>query len=1310
VFYEGKAAAMFGDTAMMCCDPSDMPVGKVMGTAATVEIGGGGQGSDADRALASALAMIAAAAKCYAWIAANMPPGAARDQAERDVCAATGHPVDVVTGKVFTHCDLVALPGRIPLGWNLDYSTARHCEDGPFGYGWRHSLEAALHVEVEFVAYRDAHGRFVAFPPVAVGGAHVNTGAGLTLARPAGGPWTVTDRAGLRQVFTADPARPRVGRLTAIEDRFGNRIRLDYDGPRLGEIVDTADRRLVLRHGPDGRVERVDLHTTSTQMPIASFEYAAGGELVAVLHGPAAAANAGRDGVARRYEYDGRLLVRETDRNGFSFYFQYDADARCIRTWGDGGLFYRDIAYDPVRRLTRVTDSRGSQMVYRGTAAGVADWRVDALGNESAWQWDDAGHMTAQSYPNGTEWSYAYDESGLLVGITDPEGGETKLTRDVAGRIIELVRPDGRSMTSRWDDERGVIVGQTDEDGVEYRYAYSAAGDLTEVWSDGRLVDRFTYDAAGNRTRREGFGVATSYGYDELGRLTEVRDAAGDEGRIEHMPLGTGGARRMTIGERVVGLEYDAEGNLLVAGDGGAALRLSDYRWNAPGHRTAGNLTVRYEMDNELALTAIRLEGFGTHAWTFDEVGRATSHRVPWATGPYRYERDAGGVVLAVTDPAGRRAELDRDPMGRVTRRQVDGGRPTKVEYGPEGRITRAAGPDVTVSTELDDNGRAKAETWEWVDPPRTAEWSLSQDEGGALVLDEQELFGYQRLSDDDGSRFAAITSPLWPRPLAFSYPHDGVAVTRFPNGVTETLETDRRGRWLNQTLAAPDGRLIGQRDYKYDAGRLVRCDDSVRGSWDYGYDADRRLTRVGPPTGGIAAFQYDALSNLQPAGAGWRISEAGQLVEADGYRYAYDALGNRTARSGPDGNTSYVYDDQSQLSRVRLPDGRAFTYQYDALGRRSTRIDAAGEHIHCVWQGDRLLAELHPGGQRRIYVHMPQSVWPVGWVDLVLSDDAPADVNAYFVHTDQRGLPLDVTDADGQVVWSADVDPFGRLVRTFTSNVECPFRMLGQHYDAETGLHYNRYRFYDPSVARYLTPDPTGLEAGLNPYRYCLDPLMRSDPLGLSDAESKRCRLACVAAAERAYNGSPALQLLSKAFNERDPARQAELLKKAEQMLAKDHGITIIDWTKEMTNRRERDTGEGVKQHNPLLHDPGMALYDQRLILRDPRVTGKEKVEETAHEAGAILIADQNPGAHKPGEAGWKEGIPMDGRRPATHDLDDRVRSDGGKQPLESEDARQKRQGEARERDFARSGPSPDRGPRDTQRMPAVPPPDDEG
>jgi RHS repeat-associated protein len=92
----------------------------------------------------------------------------------------------------------------------------------------------------------------------------------------------------------------------------------------------------------------------------------------------------------------------------------------------------------------------------------------------------------------------------------------------------------------------------------------------------------------------------------------------------------------------------------------------------------------------------------------------------------------------------------------------------------------------------------------------------------------------------------------------------------------------------------------------------------------------------------------------------------------------------------------------------------------------------------------------------------------------------------------------MKMTDESGAVVWSADYRPFGEL-SVSNATVENKFRFPGQYYDSETGLHYNYHRYYQPKIARYVSPDPIGFKGGLNLYRYVFNnPINFMDPSGL--------------------------------------------------------------------------------------------------------------------------------------------------------------------------------------------------------------------
>ncbi|MBT2373484.1 RHS repeat-associated core domain-containing protein, partial [Pseudomonas fluorescens] len=87
----------------------------------------------------------------------------------------------------------------------------------------------------------------------------------------------------------------------------------------------------------------------------------------------------------------------------------------------------------------------------------------------------------------------------------------------------------------------------------------------------------------------------------------------------------------------------------------------------------------------------------------------------------------------------------------------------------------------------------------------------------------------------------------------------------------------------------------------------------------------------------------------------------------------------------------------------------------------------------------------------------------------------------------------------DGEIVWSAHYRAYGQIARLDVNTVTNPLRFQGQYFDQESGLHYNRHRYYNPDNGRYLTPDPVKLAGGLNGYQYVPNPTGWVDPLGLN-------------------------------------------------------------------------------------------------------------------------------------------------------------------------------------------------------------------
>ncbi|NWF93492.1 MAG: RHS domain-containing protein [Syntrophaceae bacterium] len=193
------------------------------------------------------------------------------------------------------------------------------------------------------------------------------------------------------------------------------------------------------------------------------------------------------------------------------------------------------------------------------------------------------------------------------------------------------------------------------------------------------------------------------------------------------------------------------------------------------------------------------------------------------------------------------------------------------------------------------------------------------------------------------------------------------------------------------------------------------------------------------------------------------------QHAKTDKTRGARD-LSNQLVRVLQNSNqvAEYTYNGAGQRIK-KLTQTETKIFHYDLLGHLIGETDQYGQTIaEYVYLGDQLLAMIKPG----------ESV--------------------YYFHNDHLGTPQVLTDDAQAIAWKAAYTPFGEAVASI-ENVENPFRFPGQYYDAETGLHYNYFRYCNPQTGRYITPNPIGLEGGINLFSYVGgNPVNYTDPEGL--------------------------------------------------------------------------------------------------------------------------------------------------------------------------------------------------------------------
>ena len=184
-----------------------------------------------------------------------------------------------------------------------------------------------------------------------------------------------------------------------------------------------------------------------------------------------------------------------------------------------------------------------------------------------------------------------------------------------------------------------------------------------------------------------------------------------------------------------------------------------------------------------------------------------------------------------------------------------------------------------------------------------------------------------------------------------------------------------------------------------------------------------------------------------------------------------------------------YEYDGAGRLVKAVQENGSETVYGYDPFGRRLTKT-RNGETTRFLWDGFTLLQEVGPEG--RTHFSFDQNGL------LPLSQARGQDVDHFA--TDRRGCVFATTGQHAEITGVYRDSGFGLMrEESQPDRPRHPFRLRGQYYDEETGLHYNSHCYYEPATGRFLARDPLGINAGRNLYQYGPNPITWEDPFGLS-------------------------------------------------------------------------------------------------------------------------------------------------------------------------------------------------------------------
>ncbi|MFP8966456.1 RHS repeat-associated core domain-containing protein [Pokkaliibacter sp. CJK22405] len=1075
-----------------------------------------------------------------------------------------GCPVSMVTGEELLTLNDARLEGPLALVWSRMYRTTAVEQQLGMGYGWSHSLNHRLTVAQDRIHWRDHEGRTVSFPhPSLSRPSIINPLAGAALYLGEKPSEAEKAKGILGEIILTQPGLPfyhfrildnrtledgegATGYLHALSDAYGNRLAIHYDDQmRLSSVQDRDHQWLRFRYQehkqerPEGLRHLLDdtptvslLHEVvlerrvelSDQNPaprresflLIRYHYNA-------LHQLIAAENA--LGEQERYRYDKHHVIQERlMAGGACFFWEWERQGKFARAIRHGGnITGQDTRYvwnDATGEVTAIY-SDGSELVYQHDHNAKLVKQVDPDGATHLKDYNDNGDIVREVDPMGAETRYHYDTNGALEAIEAPDGSTTTYEYS-RGQLRRVDRGDKTWIYKR--NAQGDIVEKTDPQGGISYYQYTDHGQLSLIqypdgaqhlleWNtQGQLIGevlpegstrRYRYDAKGRQIlRQDERGAITRFDYDALDQLT-----------CQTLP---GGATRQYA--------YNAYGKVTRFVD--EKSQTTHYEYDKPLHLVTrqinpdgSSLRFRYD-DHRLFLTDIENEK-GEHYRLAYHPSGLVKEEIDFAGRTTRYDYDLNGKLTEKTEvaatlpgdkePISLTTVFKRDVMGRLVEKVLPDESSIYYHYDSEGNLTQVDDGEWPLFFEYDELGRLTAE--------HQNAYTQRYGYDGIGRLDRIKLPDGNRLSYHYGAASVLTGIDLNGNPLTRHTYQAGQEISRTQGAVTTGYRYDEQGRLTEQELFHPgSNKALQHRRYGYNAlGNLETLEDSRKGIRHYDYDPLDRLTAVR----GVVEerFLHDKAGNLigqQDLTPGYAADQqegfyskiSGNRIEVQGDRHLeYDGFGNLVSEYRGKGHklhTRYEYDGQHRLIKATLPDGTVASYRYDAFGRRISK-NLNGYTTYFYWQANRLIAETDELYHFRSYLYEPDTYKP-----LVQLEGRGHEAEVYYYHLDHLGTPQEITAANGNLVWSVQYKAYGNVQRKLIEKIDTPLRFQGQYFDVETGLHYNRHRYYHPGTGHFLTPDPIKLAGGLNNYQYVPNPVNWVDPLGLDSikdvASTQRC------------------------------------------------------------------------------------------------------------------------------------------------------------------------------------------------------------
>jgi RHS repeat-associated protein len=909
-------------------------------------------------------------------------------------------------------------------------------------------------------------------------------------------------------------------------------------------------------------------------------------------------------GRTNSYTYTNDLVCTLTDERGVTTTNTWDGLGRLVRVdYPDGTFitnrysnldlvwtadrmgFTSSYGYDSLRRMLAHTNALGAYTLYNYCPCGALDSVCDAASNYTFFAYNNAGWRLLTTYPDGYMVNNTFDLLGQLVSVSDSGGNTVTNWFNNQGRLYAVSNAFGQVKGLSFDIEDRVL-SSTDANGVTVGMTYDNLGRLlSRTYPDTGVehgVERFGYSAAGLTAYTNQLGLATYYGYDAARRKAFETNANLEVTQFRYDPSGNltnliDGKSQSTF------WKYDQYSRVTNKVDNlGTNLFIYSYdvdnrltsRWSAARGNTAyfydavGNLTnVLYDHSagitnwyDPLSRLTNTVDGVGVTRYSYDAVGQLLSEDGPWDNdtvsytytnrlrtslslaqpnaGPwvqgygydamrrltdidsaaglftYGYAPSPSALTALLTLPSGAYITNSYDANARLagTYLMNSGGVQLNVHsYGyntanQRTRQTRKAGDYVDYT--YDNIGQLIS--------------ALGKESGGLNRSHEQLGYGYDKAGNLNSRTINALVQSF------------GV------NSLNELTTVSRSGTFTVSGSVVPSASSVTVNvNGLAGLAAMLYGDNSFAASNFTLTNGSNVFTAIAQDVSGH--FNTNTVAAFLPASVS----------------YTYDLNGNLLS----DGRRNFAYDDENQLVSVWVTNAWRSDFAYDGKMRRRVRYESSWNGT--AWVTNAVVRYVYDGNvvlQERDTNNLPlvtytrgrdlsgslQGAGGIGGLlartDNTLLSGYPNCAHAYY-HTDGNGNVTCLASAAQVVVARYLYDPFGNLLSQSGPLADANlYRFSSKEWHQNSGSVYYLYRFYDPSLQRWLNTDPIGepgFEATVldlagdlydSPNRYLFvdnDPITSWDVFGLTRksgeygtgaAQWYRCMSDCKAAAKACY------------------------------------------------------------------------------------------------------------------------------------------------------------------------------------------------